>query len=187
MDSGKRKVENEIHKSKVIREVCSMFSKTLSVVSFFGALAIGVAAVYFTGLLSTPPVLELKPNFDEGCYYSPPDTAEVPVRVAAKDLVGRWRGTWGYDDPEAMIYIDRVEGNKFYGNLTVHGALIALEGTVDSKGIYFRETKVLTIDKSLGKWSLGKDRGTFSSDAQTMFGTGQDEYGFYEWSMTKEK
>jgi hypothetical protein len=86
-----------------------------------------------------------------------------------------------------MIYIDRVEGNRFYGNLTVHGAQVALEGTVDSGEIDFRETKVLTIDKSLGKWSLGKDRGAFSNDGRSMYGDGQDEYGFYEWSMTKEK
>jgi len=165
-----------------------MFSRTLSVVSFFGALAIGVAAAYFTGVLTTPTLVELKPDFGEGnnFFNAPPDTAEVTVRIEAKDLIGRWRGTFGYDDEEAMIYIDRVEGNKFYGSLTVQGAQVALEGTVDSEGIYFRETNVLTIDKSLGKWSLGKDRGTFSSDGKTMSGEGQDEYGLYGWSMTKD-
>ena len=166
-----------------------MFSKTLSIVSFFGALAIGVAAAYslnawndgaklLDGLDSPVPSGE---TFS--CRFKHIET--IRTRIEAKELVGYWRGTFGYNDPEAIIYIDRVEGNNFYGKLTVHGALIALEGLVDSEGIYFHETKVLAIDKNLGKWSLGKDRGTFSTDGKEMFGDGQDEYGMYEWSMTK--
>ena len=162
-------------------------SKALSVLSFFGALAIGVAAAYVIAIpglaYDVAPVVSEPAALREvsGCFSRKTAT----VHFAANNLVGRWRGTFGYNDPEAMIYIDRVEGNRFYGNLTVHGALIALEGTVDSEGIYFHETKVLTIDKSLGKWSLGNDRGTFSSDGKSMFGDGQDEYGTYEWGMTK--
>jgi hypothetical protein len=179
-------VENEFHKSTVIREVGSMFSKTLSVVSFFGALAIGVAAAFVVNPWSNAVVAVDVPVRleDNSCRYGRPRMSNS-TRVEAKDLIGRWRGNWGYGDKEAMIYIDRVEGNRFYGNLTVHGAQVALEGTVDSGEIDFRETKVLTIDKSLGKWSLGKDYGTFSTDGGSMFGDGQDEYGFYEWSMTK--
>jgi hypothetical protein len=168
-----------------------MLSKTLSVVSFFGALAIGVAAAYSLNVWSDGA------KFLDGLNSPVPTGESVSwrfnrvsnkrVRVHASDLIGRWRGEWGYGDKEAMIYIDRVEGSKVYGNLTVHGALIALEGTVDPDGIRFRETKVLSIDKSLGEWSLGDDHGTFSSDSTSMFGTGQDEYGVYQWSMTKEK
>ena len=164
----------------------SMFPKTLSVVSFFGALAIGVAAAYLTGS-SFHSGFPLAAEFTAPNRVIYSSTTENPaVQLEAKDLVGRWRGSWGYGDKEAMIYIDRVEGNRFYGNLTVHGALIAVEGSVDSEGIYFRETEVLSIDKSLGEWSLGKDVGTFSSNGKTMLGEGQDDYGFYHWSMTKQ-
>ena len=168
-----------------------MFSKTLSIVSFFGALAIGVAAAFVVNVSNESA--SIFGRIDRSGPPAPLSEVSCPLsrktmrdRVEAKDLVGRWRGTFGYNDPEAMIYIDRVEGNNFYGNLTVHGALIAIEGSVDSEGIYFHETKVLTIDKSLGKWSLGKDRGTFSTDGRSIFGDGQDEYGTYEWSMKKD-
>jgi hypothetical protein len=163
------------------------FSRATSVLSFFGALAIGVAAAYFVSPWSYANEVAPVTLGQNSCRYGMPRIASPNINVEAKDLVGHWRGTFGYNDPEAMIYIDRVDGNKFYGNLTVHGALIALEGTVDSEGIYFHETKVLTIEKSLGKWSLGRDRGTFSPDGKSMFGDGQDEYGFYEWEMAKDK
>jgi hypothetical protein len=167
------------------------FSRTGSVVSFLAALAIGVAAAYFVSPWSIANEIAVVPVpvtlGQNTCRYGMPRVATPTVRVEAKNLVGHWKGTWGYGDPEAIIYIDRAEGNKIFGNLTVHGALIALEGTVDSGNIYLHETEVLSIDKGLGRWSLGNDSGTFSADGQAMYGTGQDDYGFYQWGMTKEK
>lgn len=156
------------------------FSKTASVLSFFGTLAIGISATYVANVPG-----EVATLFEPVVYLSP--TAEAPLRVEAKDLVGQWKGSWGYDSGICTIEIDRVEGNKFYGILRMDGAMIALEGRLDSdtREIYFNETRVLKLHPELGEWSLGKNTGSFSISGENLNGTGKDKWGTYNWNVTK--
>src|SRR5262245_57687972 len=121
---GHRKVKGGKWESliKVIGERCDMncCSKAISVLSFFGALAIGVAAAYFTGAgFYSGYGLTLGPSALE---YQTPYTEIPSVQIEAEDLHGRWVGTW--DETPCVIYIERVQGNKFYGDLATPGAWI---------------------------------------------------------------
>lgn len=155
-------------------------SKAAAVLSFFGALAIGIAAGYTAGG-STEVVVVDEPRE----FHPIPVVKAAPIR--AENLVGLWRGTWGYNRDSCTIEIDRIDGEKFYGTLRKEAAEIAFVGTLDPYGrkVFIRETKVLKLDVYSG-WSLGTNTGSFSSDARTLTGTGTDEWGTYGWDASKD-
>jgi len=151
-------------------------SKAASVVSFLGALAIGVAVANFAAVTEEPHIVQA-PFF--AAKFAP---------VRAESLLGVWEGTWGYDRARCAIEIDRVDGQKFYGTLRKEGAEIAIVGTLDADGrtVFFEETKVLKLGRNMSVWWLGKNGGTFSSDGRTLVGTGRDRQGTYRWNASKD-
>lgn len=152
------------------------FSKVLSGITFFGALAIGI----FAGYIASGPqeiiseVSHVPPIFE-------------PVPVDAKDMVGVWKGTWGYNRAACTLTIERVDGDKFYGKLNKGKAEIAFAGSIDSdsRTISFSETKVLRPGE-YAPWSLGQNTGSFSLDGRSLSGTGTDKHGMYFWDASKE-
>ena len=155
-------------------------SRVASVLSFFGALAIGIASGYIADdrrvIVAVEPPHALEP---------------VPVHavaVRAEDLRGVWSGTWGYGRESCTIEIDRIKGEKFYGTLRKEGAEIVIAGSLDPDGrkVYFRETRVLRLGPEMSEWSLGTNLGSFSPDARTLTGTGSDKCGTYGWDASKD-
>ena len=163
-------------------------SKTLSVVSFFSALLIGVGAAWMVGVwggaAGVAPVV-VNPAVMRG--LSCPGRFKVQ-RARGEDLRGSWRGTWGYDSAPSVIDIDRVDGDKFYGTLRKEGAVIAIEGKYDRETgkLSFRETRVVKLGPDMSEWSLGKDTGSLSPDGLTISGTGVDQWGTYGWALAKD-
>ena len=158
-------------------------SRAAAGVSFLGALAIGMAAAGFfaADVEAEPPAVTVT-------YRLAPMPAYVdPVSVQAEDLVGVWRGTWDHTQVPCVLEITRVEGNKFYGILKEGEAEVVFAGTIDEgeRRVFFHETKVITLG-TYGQWSLGTNSGAFSSDGNTLTGTGVDKWGTYEWNLTKE-
>src|SRR5262245_11586408 len=133
-------------------------SKAVSILCFLGALAIGIASAFFADSREEVIAVEPPPTM----IFKAAPVNDAPV--SAEDLVGRWRGTWGYDRATSTIDIDRVDGDKFYGTLKKLGAEIAIEGRVDTEGrnVFFRETKVINLGPEFAGWSLGKNSGSFS-------------------------
>lgn len=157
-------------------------SKAVSLVVFFGALAVGMGAAYVVGGGSVA---------EEGrvdvSYRLAPVREERTVAVRVEDLVGVWRGTWGYGRELCTIEIKRIDGNKFYGTLRKEGAVITLAGTFDAEDrrVFFHETKVVSLGE-YSEWSLGTNNGTFSPDGRTLTGDGIDRWGTYGWDASKE-
>jgi hypothetical protein len=155
-------------------------SRLASAFSFFAAFLIGIAVGLFFDerrdivmALESPGPLPITRTFE-------------PVAVSAEDLVGVWKGTWGYNRAFCTIEIDRIEARKFYGTLKKGNAEIAIAGTIDLNGrtVSFRETKVLDYGE-YSQWSLGKNSGAFSADGRTLTGTGTDKWGTYGWDASK--
>ncbi len=149
---------------------------------FVGALAIGTfAASLFlsrdSGLSNgTLPVARVLTN-----PVAPP---RAPIR--AENLLGTWKGTWGRNDGDCTIEIERVKGNAFYGTLRKQGAVVRFEGTLDAKTrtLRFDETKVVRLGAHMTEWSLGKNSGTISDDGRILVGEGHDKWGKYDWSAS---
>ena len=162
--------------------------KTAAVVSFFGAFLIGALPGYLLG--GGAEVSAIGPN-DAGevqvSYVLKPVTNTGEAAVWAEDMIGEWRGSWGYGSDRCTIEIKRVDGVKFYGTLKKEGAVITLEGYIDParRHVHFKETKVVKLGPAMSMWSLGINSGTFSPDARTLSGEGTDEFGTYAWSATK--
>ena len=156
-------------------------SKTVAALSFFGALAVGIAFAYIAD--GREEALAV----DAPRAVSPVVAAKAaPVR--AESLLGVWRGTWGYGRERCTIEIARVDGDKFYGTLRKEGAEIALAGALDRDGrmVFFRETRVLKLGAGMSEWSLGKNSGSISPDGRTLTGTGTDRWGMYGWDASKD-
>jgi hypothetical protein len=160
-------------------------SKIVSAISFVGALVLGIAVGSLTDDREEIAVMQAP------CRSSQNRVVEsIPVRpvaVQVEDLVGVWKGTWGYGREFCTIEIRRIDGNRFSGTLRKEGAEIAFAGTLDpdERTVFFRETKVLKLGEYSG-WSLGTNAGSFSSDGRTLTGTGTDKWGTYGWDATKE-
>jgi len=164
-------------------------AKALSVVSFFGTLAVGLAAAWiisgsplYSGMNMVPAVVEPIGTSDNHCRR----TVNIePVRV--EDMRGLWAGEWGYDGSPSTIEINRVSGDKFYGTLEKEGPQIAIEGWIDGaqRRITIQETSVIKLGPDMSMWSLGKNQGNFSYDGQTLTGTGKDQWGTYGWKMMR--
>ena len=154
-------------------------SKVLSGLSFFGALAIGILSAY---IANGPQQILLA---DAPLALSPLPIEPAPIDTA--DMVGVWKGTWGYNRAPCAITIDRIDGAKFYGTLRKEDAVIALAGTLDAttRTISFKETKVLKLGV-YSSWSLGTNTGSFSLDGRTLTGTGTDKNGMYFWDASKD-
>lgn len=107
--------------------------------------------------------------------------------VAAEDLIGTWRGTWGYDRSFCTIEINRIKGDKFFGTLKKDGFVITIAGTLDpeTRTVSFEETRIVRQGPEMGEWSLGKNKGSFSPSGVTMTGTGTDKWGTYGWDASK--
>lgn len=157
-------------------------SKAAGLLSFFGALAIGIAAAYVAGGLTEQPVAV------EVSYTLSPVPAVEVVPVRAEDLVGVWTGTWGYGRELCTIEIERIDGEKFYGTLRKEGAVITFAGEFDAelRRVFFREIKVLKLGAHMSEWSLGTNSGSFSPDGRTLTGTGTDKWGTYGWDASKD-
>lgn len=161
-------------------------SRAAAGVSFFGALAIGIAVA---GLFVGEPVVAVaEPASRVTVTYTLTEPAyRKAVEVRAQDIRGTWRGTWGYDHDACRIEIKRVEGDQIYGTLYKDEAVISVVGEFDAQGqrLLLREVKVLSLGV-YDEWSLGTNTGTFSADGRTMSGTGIDKWGTYNWKLTKE-
>ena len=164
--------------------------KVGALISFLAAFLIGAVPGY------------LMSSSSEAAAYGPPEVGDVSVTyvltpmpshnavgVNAEDLVGVWRGTWGYGSETCTIEIDRVDGVKFFGTLRKEGAVITLEGYIDParRLVHFKETRVVRLGPAMSEWSLGLNSGTFSVDGRTLAGEGTDEWGTYGWSAKKVK
>jgi hypothetical protein len=158
-------------------------SKGISVVSFVGALVIGIAAsTWFVKTASGPvaPDVQLPiPMVHE------PD----PAPVRARNLLGRWKGSWNYwgdTDGTCTIHIDRVNGDRFYGTLTQGGAEVTFEGKFDAVGrkVFFHETKVIKLGQ-YSQWFLGTYNGSLSDNGRILSGSGKDSWNGYDWNVTK--
>ena len=156
-------------------------SRIASVLSFFGALAIGIASGYIAD--DRRVIVALEPR-----HALEPVPVVQAVAVRAEDLRGVWSGTWGYGRESCTIEIDRIKGEKFYGTLRKEGAEIVIAGSLDADGrkVYFRETRVLRLGPEMSEWSLGTNTGSFSPDARTLTGIGSDKWGTYGWDASKD-
>src|SRR5215216_211124 len=106
--------------------------------------------------------------------------------ISAENLLGTWKGAWGYNDGECTLEIGRVEGDDFYGMLIKEGAKIRFEGTFNSRTreLFFEETKVVTLGAHMSEWSLGKNSGILSRDGRILVGSGHDKWGQYGWAAS---
>ena len=143
---------------------------------FTGALVFGTFAAALISSFILP-----SSNFGRILF---PLSVETPS--SAKSLLGTWKGTWGYNDGDCMLLIDRVEGNAFYGTLRKEGAVIRFEGTFDPKtrAFYFDEIEVLRLGAHMSGWSLGKNSGIISRDGRILAGDGHDKWGQYTWAAS---
>lgn len=158
-------------------------SKLLPAFSFVGALAIGIAVGSLADLGDDrKEIIQTVDTWVEPLY--------VPAPIILSNLRGVWRGTWGYDRADCTIKIDRfkIDENNlaFYGTLTKGGAEIDIAGTIDTerRTIAFQETRVVKYGE-YAEWSLGNNVGSFTSDGNSMAGTGTDQWGTYGWDATK--
>lgn len=114
---------------------------------------------------------------------------EVPTRAFfAEDLLGTWKGSFGYNAGDCTIEITRVDGEVFFGMLRKDGAEILFQGAFDpaSRTLFFQETRVVRLGANMSVWSLGENRGSISRDGRMMFGTGVDEWGQYAWAVSNQ-
>ncbi len=96
-------------------------------------------------------------------------------------VTGTWHGYWG--NSSGNMIIDRQNGGNFHGRLiNANGVKVELEGQVKpgTHEISIRETRVIS-----GRWILGRNTGSLSSDGKRMSGTGRDKNHSYSWSETK--
>jgi len=162
-------------------------SRAAAGVSFFGAMAIGVAMAGLFAADAVVAVAEPPPSQVTVTYKLAPVPAVENVHVEAEDLLGTWTGTWDHDDVPCTLEIKRVDGNRFYGTLKEGEAVVNFEGTFEGnlRRVFFRETKVMKLG-IYGEWSLGTNSGGFSADGRTLTGTGVDKWGTYNFKLTKE-
>ena len=159
-------------------------SKAASVVSFVGALVVGVAAsAWFVEIPSVPAAVDDRLPITTVCV---PDFA-FPVR--AGNLLGHWKGSWNYWGDRGGTWtmdIDRVKGDNFYGTLYQGGAEVTFEGKFDADGrkVFFHETKVIKLG-SYSQWLLGTYDGSLSDDGRFLSGSGKDSWDGYDWDVTK--
>jgi len=151
------------------------------VVVFFIGLVVGIfAASLFWG--------DESPNaLSYAAYvFRPPSSFEQSAPLTAEDLLGTWKGTWGHDDGDCTLVIDRVEGNDFYGTLRKEGAEIRFAGTFNprTRMFHFDETKVVRLGSQMSGWSLGKNSGIMSEDGRILVGDGRDQWGQYGWAAS---
>jgi len=159
------------------------FSRVASVVSFIGALAIGIAAAgWFATVPAGPVAVDIWQSV-------PPVRDADAASLRAEDLIGRWEGGlnyWGDTGGTCTIDITQVKGNNFYGTLTQDGAQVTFEGTFDSysRRVFFRDTKVVKVG-AYSEWLLGTYFGSMSDDGRSLIGSGKDSSGGYDWNVTK--
>ena len=113
------------------------------------------------------------------------DTNTTSV-LAATDLRGTWKGTYGPLGTAATLVIKSHSGDTFEGVLEQGAVRVAVNGTVQSTSIQMKQTKVISGEG----WNLGEDTGTVSSDGKRMSGTGKDDFGgslgmTYQWSFSR--
>ncbi len=152
------------------------------IVAFTAALFLGAfAASFFVAAESC--------GFDEAAVVVQTVQYELaaPDRAfSADDLVGTWKGSFGYNAGDCTIEITRAEGDAFYGTLRKEGAEILFKGTFDpeSRALSFNETEVVRLGAAMSVWSLGENRGAISRDGRMIYGTGVDEWGQYAWAVS---
>lgn len=133
---------------------------------------------------TTPPPDNKSPAATKS-QAGPTETNTTTV-LAATDLRGTWKGTYGPLGNAATLVIKNHDGDSFEGVLEQGAVRVAVNGTIQSTSIQMKQTKVISGEG----WNLGEDTGTISSDGKHMSGTGQDEFGgslglTYQWSFSR--
>ena len=161
-------------------------SRAASVITFLGALVVGVVSAWLVEV----PLVPASDDLSVATVEVPaPRAVGCPASVGVQSLLGHWKGRWGYWGDQGVtstLDIDRARGDKFYGTLSQNGAKIAFEGTFDpfERRVYFNETKVLKLG-IYPEWSLGTNHGSISDDTRILSGAGEDSFGGYDWDFTK--
>lgn len=152
------------------------------VLVFAAALVVGA---------STAALFSVEPSGLSNCtppFAVDPAVPVIPPRapLRAESLLGTWKGTWGHDDGDCTLVIDRVSGNAFYGTLRKHGAVVRFAGTFNprTRAFNFDETEVVRLGADMGEWSLGSNSGIISEDGRILVGDGYDEWGQYSWAAS---
>ena len=151
----------------------------MRITAFAAALFLGTFVASFFGVNQSP-------RLDDKGVAIRHDPAPHHGVFGGEDLLGTWKGSWGYNSGDCTIEITRVEGEAFFGTLRKEGAEILFEGTFDpaTRALFFQETKVVRLGAAMSIWSLGENRGSVSSDGRLMYGTGVDEWGQYAWAVS---
>jgi hypothetical protein len=102
------------------------------------------------------------------------------------DVAGRWVGI--SDESPASLVINSSEDDSYEGIETagLGKVKIAVDIEVDpeTRHIKINETRILDGE---GRWNLGTNDGTISSDGNKMSGTARDVKGkTYSWSFTRQ-
>jgi hypothetical protein len=113
--------------------------------------------------------------------------------IVAKDLVGKWVGTFGTDDVDATLKIMKVDGSNFTGVMSVRKTVVKIAGNLSSEAnnqIIFEERSVISGSRNISgsrKWSLGTNKGIVSPDRRSMTGKRNDgQHLEYSWSFAKK-
>lgn len=117
----------------------------------------------------------------ESTSISPPSSVRI-------DAVGTWKGTFGGNP--AILRVTHQSSRAFQGVLSTESrsgiSRVAVKGEIslDNRKINIDETRVL-MEPTSGLWSLGENKGTFTSSTQVT-GWGQDVGGNrYTWHFAK--
>ena len=154
--------------------------KIAAVLSLFGALGIGLAAVYIADSRQEVSVVDGPAVITS--------TLATQTLINPESLAGEWRGTFGYNSGACTIEINRVRGDTFYGFLRKNGAKIAIFGTVEpeTRKVLIQETAIFEVGDE-GGWTLGRNSAVISADGRSMIGTGDDGRGLYGWNVSRER
>ena len=150
------------------------------IAAFAAALMVGS----FTGFVASQD-----DSFNGTAVVDQREEIDPRTELTTADLLGTWKGSWGYNSVDCTIEITWVKGDEFSGTLRKEGAEILVHGTFSraTRAVEFREIKVVRLGADMRQWSLGENRGSLSRDGRIMYGTGVDEWGQYAWAVSDDR